>query len=754
MKFPEWQQFLTALDALQDDKVVQHIRTQNPKNADLIFSMLPSPFDVLAKAIYGDKKGSKLLRLKRLLDYLAFLKSQGPVHYQKVTRKLEDVSSPSVELIRDVLIISSDEMIAGRLNQTSERRQSSSVSTSSPAKYGTGTGVSNSRLSQYAQAPRKEVTRYNLRGSYNSLHRLPSRSPPVFDRGRMTRNQYSPLPPPPRPPRGGNISGAYGTTRGPTLGSAKRDSKTKQQIVRYPYATFPALVAVEKTANLSIIVKATRPPKSSGQNISEDAVRTTLRTNRNRNAEVLAVLDHKSISECFKNESRTFSKIITVPRKLQDSKAVQFILRGKKEGTCKIQVRILQNGDPKGRLVLPTSVTASSRRGLDKKLVIDSPQDVQLSSDRVLQNYIRGIYSIYISETEKSNEYQVDVSSDDGDARKFSEKIKLRRQDPEREFNYYFKVIENKNKIPPLLKENLESIGSNLYQDLFPHDLRQYYRGHREKIKRIRVYTEDTWIPWEAIRPWGEVDGGTPFPTDFLCTQYLFSRWYFSREGRDGSIIPLDRLVKKIKVIAPKDAKIKTIRREANWIYSEFDRGDKIKVFRASNFQEVMKTLRKEYTDEVTEKEGYDLLHFCSHGSYDRDSPSFSYFELEKENHDFTPSKIVDTATRFGRHHPIVIMNSCESAQVGNSLAGIQGWADAFLDAGASAFIGARWQIDAKIAFEFTQALYGYLRSGNMLLEDAVRKSRNAVREKYPEENAWLAYVYYGKPDLQVRFNI
>jgi CHAT domain-containing protein len=96
-------------------------------------------------------------------------------------------------------------------------------------------------------------------------------------------------------------------------------------------------------------------------------------------------------------------------------------------------------------------------------------------------------------------------------------------------------------------------------------------------------------------------------------------------------------------------------------------------IFEASTL-EVLNTL---------EKGDYDLIHFCSHGQYERKNSLFSFIELEN-GAKIRPCDISGKYTAFGQANPLIILNSCESGVQGFSLTGIQSWATRFINAGTS----------------------------------------------------------------------
>ncbi|HYV52202.1 MAG TPA: CHAT domain-containing protein, partial [Candidatus Eisenbacteria bacterium] len=102
----------------------------------------------------------------------------------------------------------------------------------------------------------------------------------------------------------------------------------------------------------------------------------------------------------------------------------------------------------------------------------------------------------------------------------------------------------------------------------------------------------------------------------------------------------------------------------------------------------------------------FDLLHISAHGSYDPDEPLLSHISIEEGREDFRGAEsIVGPKVRaaFDRNNPIVFLNACQSGRQGYSLTGVDGWAEQFIKAGASAFIGTLWSVTHTKARKFTE---------------------------------------------------
>ncbi|MFC0251946.1 CHAT domain-containing protein [Massilia consociata] len=96
---------------------------------------------------------------------------------------------------------------------------------------------------------------------------------------------------------------------------------------------------------------------------------------------------------------------------------------------------------------------------------------------------------------------------------------------------------------------------------------------------------------------------------------------------------------------------------------------------------------------------------------------------------------------------PIVFLNACKAGRAGYKLTGIGGFAQAFLRAGAGAFVGTLWSVGDEPAFTFGKTFYDALLSGQSV-PHATTLAREAAREA--GDATWLAYVVYAHPHARL----
>lgn len=293
-------------------------------------------------------------------------------------------------------------------------------------------------------------------------------------------------------------------------------------------------------------------------------------------------------------------------------------------------------------------------------------------------------------------------------------------------------------------KRQLEIMGQDLYEQLFRDTpfkteiypvIREKYRG-----KGLLIKSNDLWFPWEMLRPYHDVDGVPVYDDPPLCERFQVSRWF---EGRGA---PDQVLMKQGVWIVPPD-NLKAAQAESDY-FAELNRVQ----------WQVALNGPLESTFAVEDKFSAgdtQLFHFACHGNFSATSPDDSKLKLADEN--LTPGSL---AGRRGgglrRARPLVFLNACHSGRVGAGLTYLGGWAQAFYEAGVSAFIGSLWEINDTLASQFARAFYdrlwglGAFAGKPQPLGQAFSEARRVIRDADPANPTWLAYVLYGDPYGQV----
>lgn len=252
-------------------------------------------------------------------------------------------------------------------------------------------------------------------------------------------------------------------------------------------------------------------------------------------------------------------------------------------------------------------------------------------------------------------------------------------------------------------------------------------------LKTILIVSEDPFIPWELmipnrIRP----DGKREVLDKPLGVQSVVGRWS-----------PLDFLAPKQSisirdslVIAPQYPKKKLLQHaesESKMVRNQF----KGRAIKPAN----LKTIKT-----VLGKRGATLLHFVCHG---RSGVGKQVIDLEGRNKTLNSIQvraIKEFATAL-RRNPVVFMNVCEIGRPQPTLSGVGGFAQAFMEMGASAIIAPLWSVKDSIAHEVAEQFYRTLAAHPKRPFAAILgKIRERAYTTERGEDSYAAYCFYGDP--------
>ena len=278
----------------------------------------------------------------------------------------------------------------------------------------------------------------------------------------------------------------------------------------------------------------------------------------------------------------------------------------------------------------------------------------------------------------------------------------------------------------------LEAKGAALARALLPEELCRLLRDLTGRVTSLEIQSEEAWIPWELLRLPGEEQGrqvGGPF----LCEAFALTRWQPGVEQR------LDLPLRNMAVIAPKASGLGAAAGEADFLESLDATPHRVRRLEARYHTLLEEMGRGEF----------DGWHFIGHGTTQAVDPDLWPILLE-DGDKLRPEDLSGEAANLGRAQPLVFLNGCHTARGAPSLTHVGGWATQFLRAGAGAFIGASWATRDESAEIFAEAFYRQFLQGATLGE-AVRQARLYVREHFPGDPTWLAFVAYGHPLAQRR---
>ncbi len=300
------------------------------------------------------------------------------------------------------------------------------------------------------------------------------------------------------------------------------------------------------------------------------------------------------------------------------------------------------------------------------------------------------------------------------------------KSDPARYVAGFFKKIQDlpdgRRSLRDIARE-LKDLGSSIYQELIPSELGKVlgrFLGDEACTWTLQIQSDEPWIPWELLR-FPPTQGYAPF----LCEAFAISRWLGRRP-------PLRRLpLRRMAVVAPRYEGLPWVARELQFLFGLNHCGREVNPV----------DVRKENLLKVMAAAFYDSWHFSGHGLF-KDDPNCSEILLE-DYEKLTPVNLSGDAKELGVARPLVFLNGCHTGRTGMSLTAVGGWADAFLKAGAGAFLGAYWAISDDRAASFAREFYTTFLNGTGIAE-AVRQARLSIRT--PDDPTWLAYTVYAHP--------
>lgn len=283
----------------------------------------------------------------------------------------------------------------------------------------------------------------------------------------------------------------------------------------------------------------------------------------------------------------------------------------------------------------------------------------------------------------------------------------------------------------------LVQIGQYLYEKLFSPELKREYRerihGLAESgvVKNVLITSDEPWIPWELVKPY-EADarsGQVQVDDDFLCARFRLSRWLAGRG------VPNRVVVHSAQLVAP-PSDLPAVEQERQY-FAGLPQSHGIAVLAPiDTAQSVLATFENGQTQ---------LYHFACHGNFDADNADESPLGLRGDI--LAPSDLVGPPqSGVTRSKPLIFLNACHAGRVGRSIRGMGGWAQRFVQAGASAFVGALWEVNDRLSAQFAIDFYERLWRGEALGE-AFYNARQHVRQLDPANPTWLAYTLYADPN-------
>jgi hypothetical protein len=289
----------------------------------------------------------------------------------------------------------------------------------------------------------------------------------------------------------------------------------------------------------------------------------------------------------------------------------------------------------------------------------------------------------------------------------------------------------------------LRAFGGQLFDELFPNELQSLLWQYRSQIESIMVLSTEPFIPWEIVHLKQPGQPHLPEETKFLGQMGLV-RWLY------GTFPPQTIQIRKGRVlyVIPHypDPRYRLLQAEQEAQYLE-------QMFQAKAIEPQSKSVRQ-----LLESGNFDLLHFAGHGIAEQGNIGNAKLLMQgrmegsKYILDYLSATTIEQYSNLksevDKNRPMVVLNACQIGREGYVLTSIGGFAQAFLNSGAGAFVGPLWSVGDRPARIFTETFYKGLMEGLTLSEATIRAREQA---KQAGDATWLAYAVYGHPNLKVK---
>ena len=299
------------------------------------------------------------------------------------------------------------------------------------------------------------------------------------------------------------------------------------------------------------------------------------------------------------------------------------------------------------------------------------------------------------------------------------------------------KVWKSTSAEPRERERKLQDIGSRMFDELFPEEMQAYLWKHRSQVRDLILYADEPFVPWELVHLKPPV-GPREEKARFLAQGGLV-RW------QPGSFPP-----KEMHVRAGRARSLVPVYKDPRFALTEpvHEEAFLVEKFQASKVRATPSGVRT-----LLRSGAFDLLHFSGHGAADPDDIEAAKLLLQglKRAGTVEPQYLGATSVaenaawaKKGTMGPLVVLNACQAGQAGRLLTTVGGFAKAFLDAGASAFVSCLWSVHEQPSRVFVEKLYDELLSGSPI-SVATTRAREVAREA--GDATWLAFVVYARPD-------
>ncbi len=284
---------------------------------------------------------------------------------------------------------------------------------------------------------------------------------------------------------------------------------------------------------------------------------------------------------------------------------------------------------------------------------------------------------------------------------------------------------------------DVQDIGADLFERLFPEEMQTFLWERRDRLSDLLLLTDEPFMPWELVHL--KPPRGPREPESRFLAQGGLVRWHFDRVPPQRLRVRPGRARSLCLLYEDTPFALRGPEQEARFLTERFG---------AVPVEPTPGAVR-----DLLRDGGFDLLHFAGHGSADAATIADARILLAasaaggSSSQEFLSATTVSANarwTRRGEVGPLVVLNACEVGRAGTQLSTVGGFAKAFLDAGAAAFVSCLWSVQDTPSRVFVEALYDALLAGETV---AVASAHAREAARLAGDETWLAYVVYARPD-------
>lgn len=329
----------------------------------------------------------------------------------------------------------------------------------------------------------------------------------------------------------------------------------------------------------------------------------------------------------------------------------------------------------------------------------------------------------------------------------FSEKLRRNR----REYidGIYARIQERweEGRAADAYAKDLRATGMDLWNELVPRRVQELLWERRATLDTLQVLSTEAYVPWELVFM-NEPGARRPHADGRFLGELGLTRWLYGSEGT--GFAPETLRWGRMLVMQPEYAlaadRLPAAKSEADALV-------------ATHAATRTPATSDGILDLVADGRTWDVLHYCGHGEAEAATIEEASLLLQVRRvggEDKQDRAYANTIAKEGLlREPgdvtspghIVVLNACQVGRSGETLTGLGGFAQAFVQAGAGLFVAPLWSVGDELASTFCETFYARLVAGDTVAQ-ATRAARTASRDN--GDPTWISYAVYGEPTARI----